>query len=563
MQRSNTLIPLKIIPSAGCSNTAYVTQISFLKSMRIAIVLLRNDLRVKDNQCLYEASKRAGVTHIMPLYCFDPRQIDVEHLRHGTRNSVNRPQTYVGGFDKIGVYRCRFLAECLSDLGSSLRARKSELITAYGNPSVVIQGLTKQLQSTGISLDSVFCQSEIASEELEVENEVEQVLKAFNVPLIRCWNSTMYHPIDAEEVDLKTYSHFRTQVEGKVDVRDTVDSESLLLPFPDGLDLTGCAVIRSQNCDIHENIYNVKPDERGIWMPGGETHAVQRLQHYLESGLALTYKKTRNESIGTDCSSKLSAYLALGCISARYIYHEIEKYEAARGFSVGQYNLRKWEEGPYWLYFEVLWRDYFKFLGMKRSKAAFFRLAGIDAAKSYNRKWIVNKNSIRKWIDGQTGVPWVDAGMRELSKTGYLSNRLRQNVASFFTHSLGLDWRYGAAYFESVLVDYDPLSNYGNWQYVSGVGTDPREHRKFNMIKQAHDYDPNGEYIRTWCPELAGSGDLVFTPWMIKDSTLNYPPPMKIEPEWARHNGASASKNKPSGGKNKGPRTSDWKVRRN
>ena len=104
---------------------------------------------------------------------------------------------------------------------------------------------------------------------------------------------------------------------------------------------------------------------------------------------------------------------------------------------------------------------------------------------------------------GRTGYPFIDANMRELLHTGFMSNRGRQNVASFLVRDLGLDWRLGAMHFERLLLDYDPASNYGNWQYAAGVGSDPREDRYFNIVKQASSYDPDCEYIRLWCPELS------------------------------------------------------------
>jgi deoxyribodipyrimidine photo-lyase len=109
-----------------------------------------------------------------------------------------------------------------------------------------------------------------------------------------------------------------------------------------------------------------------------------------------------------------------------------------------------------------------------------------------------------RWTSGTTGFPLVDASMRELSATGFMSNRGRQNVASFLTKNLRIDWRAGAEWFESVLIDYDVASNWGNWLYAAGVGTDGRGFRVFNIHKQAMDYDPSGDYVRHWLPELAG-----------------------------------------------------------
>ena len=106
--------------------------------------------------------------------------------------------------------------------------------------------------------------------------------------------------------------------------------------------------------------------------------------------------------------------------------------------------------------------------------------------------------AFQRWVDGTTGDDFVDAGMRELAATGFSSNRARQNLASYLIHDMGLDWRYGAAYFESQLLDYDPASNWANWAYIAGVGTDPRPIRRFNTVKQANDYDPEGAFRNYW-----------------------------------------------------------------
>ncbi len=116
-----------------------------------------------------------------------------------------------------------------------------------------------------------------------------------------------------------------------------------------------------------------------------------------------------------------------------------------------------------------------------------------------------------------TGFPLVDANMRELAATGFMSNRGRQNVASFLTKNLGIDWRMGAEWFESLLIDYDVCSNYGNWNYTAGVGNDARGFRYFNIPKQAQDYDRQGTYVKHWLPELAAlPAAKVHTPWLLQ-----------------------------------------------
>ena len=117
--------------------------------------------------------------------------------------------------------------------------------------------------------------------------------------------------------------------------------------------------------------------------------------------------------------------------------------------------------------------------------------------------WGKHVHLLSAWKNGRTGYPLIDANMRELLSSGFMSNRGRQIVASFLVRDLGLDWRLGAEHFESHLLDHDVCSNWGNWNYAAGVGSDPREDRYFNILKQGKDYDPEATYIRLWCPEIA------------------------------------------------------------
>ena len=182
------------------------------------------------------------------------------------------------------------------------------------------------------------------------------------------------------------------------------------------------------------------------------------------------------------------------------------------------------------------------------------------------------------WRTGRTGVPFVDANMRELLVTGYMSNRGRQNVASFLVHDLGLPWTLGAEHFESHLVDHEPASNYGNWQYLAGVGNDPREDRVFNVIKQAGDYDAEADFVKTWCPELARfPKPYVQTPWLAPldvqrqsgciittsyeaqaaggpDGCATYPRPLVESPAWKKYysgSGGGAPRSQPRRGRGK------------
>jgi deoxyribodipyrimidine photo-lyase len=162
---------------------------------------------------------------------------------------------------------------------------------------------------------------------------------------------------------------------------------------------------------------------------------------------------------------------------------ELRQFESEQGAN----------EGSYWLWFELLWRDYFRVLHLKYGKQL-YGAGGLNQSE----KPIHNPRGFEHWCSGMTGESIVDAGMRELKATGYLSNRLRQVVASYLIYDLHSDWCAGAAWFESKLLDYDVYSNQGNWLYIAGRGTDPRGGRRFNPQKQAQDHDANGSYRALW-----------------------------------------------------------------
>jgi len=233
-----------------------------------------------------------------------------------------------------------------------------------------------------------------------------------------------------------------------------------------------------------------KPDRRGVMeFIGGESSGLGRIQSYFwEKDLLKVYKETRNGLIGADYSSKFSPWLSLGCISPRMVFEEVKRYERER----------KKNESTYWLVFELIWRDYFRIICKKHGDKV-FQVGGI---RNQMDSWSRDRDQFERWIEGKTGVPFVDANMRELKETGFMSNRGRQIVASFLVNDLGIDWTWGASYFESMLIDYDVCSNWGNWMYVGGVGNDPRENRYFNILRQARNYDKNGDYVRMWIPEL-------------------------------------------------------------
>jgi deoxyribodipyrimidine photo-lyase len=234
------------------------------------------------------------------------------------------------------------------------------------------------------------------------------------------------------------------------------------------------------------------------------------------------YKETRNGLVGPDYSSKLSPWLSQGCLSPKLLYYELKRYERER----------EQNESTYWLFFELLWRDFFRLMGKKYGNRIFLK-GGIQGKDLRQLK--DNRDLFDLWAEGRTGVPFVDANMREISATGWMSSRGRQNVASFLVRDLKVNWQLGAEYFESQLLDYDPCSNWGNWNYVAGIGSDLREDRYFNILTQAKNYDPQGEFVRRWIPELAQvPSEKIHRPDLLNTSERNgYPKALvKIE-KWA------------------------------
>lgn len=214
---------------------------------------------------------------------------------------------------------------------------------------------------------------------------------------------------------------------------------------------------------------------------GGESAGLDRLAAYLERPI-FTYKETRN-GFDVDDSSKLSAWLANGSLSPRRVMAELQRTEREQGAN----------ESTYWLYFELLWRDFFH-LTMRETGHRLFRSNGL---RDGHLTWKTDQAAIDSWIAGETGEPFVDAFMREIKETGWMSNRGRQITASYLIHDLNQDWRIGARYFEQQLIDYDVASNYGNWAYIAGVGNATRTPR-FNPEFQQQKYDPAKAFIRRW-----------------------------------------------------------------
>jgi len=435
-----------------------------------ALVWIRNDLRVRDHAPLRYAADHYD--QVIPVYCFDPRHFG----------------TTMFDLPKMSSIRARFLRESVQDLRDSFQDLGADLVVRRGRPEDILPELVRK---TGAN--EVLQFQEIGGEEEDVETAVEDALRETDATPGFFWGKTLYHiddvPFDGPDDIPKVYTNFRKAVEKKSTVRPTLDAPDSLLPLPEGLNPGSVPTLDELGFDDDGTV-----DERGV-LPfrGGESRGHDRIDEYIWRGDFLKkYKATRNGLLGANYSAKFSAWLAHGCITPRQIHEAVERYEAQRVDN----------KSTYWMKFELIWRDFFSYVTWKAGERL-FRPGGINGN---DIDWRYYDESFERWAAGTTGIPFVDANMRELNRTGYMSNRGRQNVASMLSQSLKLDWRMGAAYFESRLVDYDVASNWGNWAYNSRVGNDPRA-RYFNIVKQAKRYDQDGEYVRYWLPELADVPD--------------------------------------------------------
>ncbi len=422
--------------------------------MKRGVFCFRNDLRLDDNPALNQAFSECD--EIIFAYIFEDR--------------IWKSTSPV----RINRHRAEFLLESLHSLKDQINRMGGSLIFLEGVIEDVIPAFMKQHQ-----ISECFISEEDAWEEKQSEIKLRDciAISKFN-------GSTLIDPSDLpfNLSDLPdTFSKFRKIVEKNLKIRTVISKKPPKLFYSEN----------SSNVPSIESIFpslEEKDHRSEFHFHGGVSSGRQRIREWIwESHSLSRYKLTRNELTGPDFSSRFSPWLSAGCLSPRTIFFEIKNYETKFGAN----------ESTYWLFFELLWRDYFHFLARKHGPRLFHPL-GFHPERMQTQLPEDQITRFESWKKGCTQNDFVNANMNELRATGWMSNRGRQNVASYLIHNLGVHWLLGAQWFEECLIDYDPCSNYGNWLYLSGFGSDPRPNRKFNVIKQADTYDPTGFYRRKW-----------------------------------------------------------------
>ncbi|KEZ78138.1 DASH family cryptochrome [Salinisphaera hydrothermalis] len=458
--------------------------------MSRAICWFKNDLRIDDNPALTSAA-RAGA--LLAVYCLEAR--------------CAGDSAY--GAPRMGAHRRDFIAQALAALHERLASLGVRLVVAVGEPEDVMVRLAVK---NGV--DSVWTVAEIAPEERWQMQRVRDALARVDVTLYETRPNTLHArdelPFELAEMP-RVFTRFRRRIERAARPAPPIDPPDWCRGIEDP-DLSGVAWVDSSD-----------PPATDVPFVGGEDVARARLSHYLWQTRAVThYKQTRNRLLGEHFSSKLSPWLASGCLSVRRVADELSRFESSVLAN----------ESTYWLMLELRWREFFYWVLARHGVRLFARSGLLDR---HDRPDAVDAAVIDAWKAGRTGMPFVDANMRELAATGYMSNRGRQNVASYFIRDLRQDWRWGAAWFEAQLVDYDVASNWGNWANIAGVGTDKRD-EGFNVMSQALHYDGEAEYVSYWIPELrALPRKQRHAPWLAEADQLadtGYPRLTTIPPAW-------------------------------
>ena len=431
------------------------------------ILWFRLDLRLHDNEAMLDALSHTD--EVIPVYVFDERLFE-----HKT--------SY--GFQKTGRYRAKFIIESIRDLRASLRARGSDLIVRVGHPEEELFEIAKQAKSSWI-----FCNRERTRDEVAVQDALEQRLWTIGQELRYSRGKLLYYTSDLPfpiNHTPDTFSQFRKEVERYVPVREPLAAPEKMTDITVVLERGEIPTMEDLGYKDFENDSRATVDFKG-----GETEGLKRLKYFIwEAAQIPMYKEQSDELFCSDGSTKFSPWLAQGCLSPKLVYQELKRYEE----EVGD------QKSVNGIIVSLLKRDFLRFMAKKYGDQIF---AEEGPGKITTFQWKDNNEALQRWIEGYTGIPFIDANMRELKHTGYMSYRGRMNVASYLIHDLQVNWKMGAEYFESMLIDYDIASNWGNWHYAAGVGSDSREHKQFNVTSQALRYDPRGEYAKLWMPELS------------------------------------------------------------
>jgi deoxyribodipyrimidine photo-lyase len=428
---------------------------------KTTIVWFRNDLRIHDHPALATAVKESD--NVVPVFILN------KSLLRGKDSSSNRN---------------RFLIECLEDLKASLMLLGANLVIRDGEPEEELVKLAKEVKA-----ESVFYTADFTPFSIKRDKKVKAYLEKSDI-IFRSFGGRL--AVDSlnslETKNGKSHKVFTPFWKNWEDIsRRPLASKPSKISFPE-VKIGSIPNISdiTEESDLSPNV-----------VKGGETEGRKKLNNWLKNGIK-EYNKQHND-MSHDGTSRLSSYLHFGCISVREIEENLPEGQGAAAF-----------------HRQLAWRDFYNYILFK-----FPGNANQEFQERYRSlKWDENNKRLSAWSGGQTGYPIVDACMRQLNTEGWMHNRGRLIVGSFLTKDLWLDWRSGEAYFWKMLLDGDKPNNNGNWQWIASVGVDPAPvfRRLYNPTLQGERFDPNGDYIRKYVPELINVPDQYLNePWKMTE----------------------------------------------
>lgn len=415
-----------------------------MKNKKI-LVWFRNDLRLHDNEMLVEAIAKSD--SILPVYFFDPRYF--ENTRFGTA--------------KTGIVRASFLLESVLSLRKAFQRFGGDILLVQGKPEDMIRDLVEQFD-----IAEVYHHREVGPEETEISGHVEDLLWTLKINLKHFIGHTLYNkedlPFPIKDIP-DVFAQFKKKTE-----RDAIVKACFLTPeHIDFVENSDWGHLPSLKDLGFETVAGAMIEK---YATGGEDSGLQHLGQLLEAGADIYLKQnTKHTPEKPGFSSRLSAWLTIGCLSPRMVYWKVKEAEGVFGLNA---NFNQ-------IFLGLLWRDYFRFM-FKKHGIAF--LQETDLEKDIMQAIERVDPALEKWKTGSTAHPVVDKYMYDLNATGFIPHSGRLLVATYLVHVLKIHWTCGAAYFEEKLIDYAPASNWGNWASVAGIGKDARSKNTFDLNKQ-------------------------------------------------------------------------------
>ena len=409
------------------------------------LFIFRRDLRIVDNNGLNLLNTKCK--NIYTVFIFTPEQA-TDKNKYKSEGAV------------------QFMIESLEVLSVDIKKNGGKLYTFYGENNKIIQHLIKSLD-----INIVGFNKDYSPYAINRDQEIIHLCEKMKVKVLTGYDYYLNPPGTLYNKSGEPYQKFTPYYETAIKKHIASPAPFRKIKFHKKNEIDSYASIMPFNLALHKFTSN----NPYLLVYGGREEALKKINIAFKN--QTKYSHTRNDL--SKSTSELSAYIKFGCLSIREVY---KKFSRNKDF------IR-----------QLIWRDFYANI-----LYSFPHVLGHSLKPAYDKiKWSNNKKYSEAWKNGETGFPIVDAGMRQLNKTGYMHNRARLIVASFLVKTLLIDWRVGEEYFASKLTDYDPASNNGNWQWISGGGADSQPYfRIFNPWEQAKKHDPTCEYITTWVKEL-------------------------------------------------------------